>query len=87
MDHPSNAAAQCQNSSPKNQTALNRGTVRDDIPQDIPEIEIMPDPVYENHRKEPDKNLEEQIMEDKETASLVVEEMEASRGHILSPQQ
>lgn len=73
---------------PKNLAALNGGTVDDDIPQDIPEVEIMRDAVYDhgsedvplwsdqwNDVMEPDKVLEEQIMKDKESASLVVEEM------------
>nr|XP_009597243.1 sister chromatid cohesion 1 protein 3-like isoform X2 [Nicotiana tomentosiformis] len=80
--------AQSQNSSPKNLAALNGGTVGGDIPQDIPEIEIMRDAVYDhgsenvplwsdqwNDVMEPDKILEEEIMKDKESASLVVEEM------------
>ncbi|MCD7462936.1 hypothetical protein HAX54_049648 [Datura stramonium] len=80
--------AQFQNSSPKNQEELNGGTVQDHIPQDIPEIEIMRDAVHDhdsgnvplwrdqwNDVMEPDKILEELIMQDKETASLVVEEM------------
>lgn len=44
------AAAQCQTSSPKNQTAQNRGTdVRDDIPQDIPEIDRNHVPLWPDH--------------------------------------
>ncbi|XP_060195550.1 sister chromatid cohesion 1 protein 3-like isoform X1 [Lycium barbarum] len=98
--NPDRPPAQSQNSSPKNQEALNRGTVREDIPQDIPEIEIMRDAVHDhvyesvplwpdhgNDVMEADKVLEEQIMKDKETATPVVEEMVASGGHTLPLQQ
>ncbi|KAJ8546363.1 hypothetical protein K7X08_018946 [Anisodus acutangulus] len=98
---PSNldrTSAQSQNPSPKNQAALDRGTVHDDIPQNIPEIEIMCDAVHDhgyesvsfwqdhgNDVMEPDKILEEQIMNDKETASLVAEEMVAPGGQREEP--
>lgn len=100
---PSNSdrtSAQCLNSSSKNQTALNRGTVSDDIPQDIPEIKTMSDVVHDDHVYKsvslwqdhgndvikPDKILEEQIMRDKETASPVVEEILSPGGHSIPSQ-
>ncbi|KAK4346266.1 hypothetical protein RND71_032605 [Anisodus tanguticus] len=96
--NPDRTSAQSQNPSPKNQAALDRGTVHDDIPQNIPEIEIMCDAVHDhgyesvslwqdhgNDVMEPDKILEEQIMNDKETASLVAEEMVAPGGQQEEP--
>ncbi|XP_055817808.1 sister chromatid cohesion 1 protein 3-like [Solanum dulcamara] len=93
-------AAQPQHSPPKNQEGLNQGTVRDDIPQDIPEIELMRDAVHDrsfenvplwsgrgNDVMEPDRILEEQITRDKETASPVVEEILAPGGHSIPSQQ
>lgn len=93
-------AAQPQHSSPKNQEGLNKGTVLDDIPQDIPEIELMRDAVRDhsfenvplwsdqgNDVMEPDRILEEQIMRDKETASPVVEEILPPGGHSISSQR
>lgn len=98
--NPDGTAAQSQHSSPTNQAGLNKGTVRDDIPQDIPEIEVMRDAVHDhsfenvdlwsdrgNDVMEPDKILEEQIMRDKETASPAVEEMLAPGGHSIPSQQ
>ncbi|XP_059311517.1 sister chromatid cohesion 1 protein 3 isoform X2 [Lycium ferocissimum] len=98
METDYGTAAQSQHASPKNQEGLNKGTVGDDIPQDIPEIEIMRDAVHDHSEDvplwsdrgtdvmEPDKILEEQIMRDRETASPVVEEM-APGGHSIPSQQ
>lgn len=98
--NPDETAAQSQYSSPKNQEGLNKGTVSDDIPQNIPEIELMRDAVHDhsfenvplwseqgNDVMEPDKILEEQIMRDKETASPVVEEIMSPGGHSIPSQQ
>ncbi|XP_009774740.1 sister chromatid cohesion 1 protein 3 [Nicotiana sylvestris] len=98
--NPEGTAAQSLNSSPKIQSGLNRETVRNDIPQDIPEIEIMRDAVHDhsfdhvplwsdqgNDVMEPDKILEEQIMREKETTSPIVEEMGAPEGHSILSQQ
>ncbi|XP_009613722.1 sister chromatid cohesion 1 protein 3-like [Nicotiana tomentosiformis] len=98
--NPDGTAAQSLNSSPKNQSGLNRETVHNDIPQDIPEIEIMRDAVRDhsfdhvplwsdqgNDVMEPDKILEEQIMRDKETTSPIVEEMGGPEGHSIPSQQ
>ncbi|KAK4379645.1 hypothetical protein RND71_001507 [Anisodus tanguticus] len=98
--NPDGTAAQSQHSSPRNQDGLDKGTVHDDIPQDIPEIEIMRDAVHDhsfenvplwsdrgNDVMEPDKILEEQIMRDRETASPLVEEMLAPGGHSIPSQQ
>ncbi|KAM3265262.1 sister chromatid cohesion 1 protein 3 isoform X1 [Capsicum annuum] len=99
---PSNldrTAAQSQHSSPENHAGRSEGTAHDDIPQDIPEVEIMRDAVHDsfenvdlwsdrgNDVMEPDKILEEQMMRDKETASPVVEEMLAPGGHSIPSQQ
>ncbi|CAN4110418.1 unnamed protein product [Withania somnifera] len=100
LSNPDGATAQSQHSSPKNQEGLNKEAVRDDIPQDIPEVEIMRDAVHGhsfenvdlwsdrgNDVMEPDKILEEQMMRDKETASPVVEEMLAPGGHSIPSHQ
>ncbi|KAL3348538.1 hypothetical protein AABB24_021953 [Solanum stoloniferum] len=98
--NPDETAAQPQHSSPKNQEGLNKRTVCDDIPQDIPDIELMRDAVHDhsfenvplwsdrgNDVMEPDRVLEEQIMRDKETASPVVKEILAPGGHSIPSQQ
>ncbi|KAK4372204.1 hypothetical protein RND71_007588 [Anisodus tanguticus] len=98
--NPDGTATQSQHSSFRNQEGLVKGTVHDDIPQDIPEIEIMRDTVHDhnfenvplwsdqgNDVMEPDKILEEQIMRGRETASPVVEEMLAPGGHSIPFQQ